>query len=120
MIENYIEIGCGELNNRLRWRLAKLVILSWARKVNKNTGKEIEVLERELSDAYKRASISSTLIDELVPLQDDWRLPVEQGIKWLNGDDDVLSGLDDRDRAIIAQVRLEDHKRFLDECYKQK
>lgn len=108
------------MNDRLRWRLAKLVILSWARKGNNIKTNDLQVLQQEVDEAYRRACLNSTLLDELASLVNKWGLPIEQGIKWLNGDEDVLSGLDDKDRAIISEVRLLDHKKFLDECFRIK
>lgn len=107
------------MNDKLRWRLAKLVVLSWARKGRNLNSNELEHLSSDIDRAYRRACTDSTLIDEFASLVDTWGSCVEQGIKWLNGNDDVVSGLDDKDRAIIAEVRLQDHKKFLDDCYKK-
>lgn len=107
------------MNDRLRWRLAKLVILSWARK-EYSKGK-VRDIAADIDKAYQRACIDSTLLDELMNMVPSWGTCIEKGIQWLNGEDDtsVLSQLSEKDRVIVSEIRLTDHKRFLDNCFKQ-
>lgn len=105
------------MNDRLRWRLAKLVILSWARKEH-SKGKVSEIA-CDVDKAYEKACIDSTLLDELMAIVPKWGTCIEKGIQWINGDDDtsVLSQLNERDRMIVSEVTLIDHKRFLNGCF---
>lgn len=76
----------------------------------------IKYLESDIERAYEMASsgVGGSLVDQLIPLTNKWGQPIYKGLEWLvNGKEEALAALNEKERALIINERVEHLSRCL-------